>query len=114
MVTIQTKLGHPATLSPNKAALTTINITPAKEKKQHNIPKTDAIDNGVVENAAIPSNEYINNFQKLHFVSPATLSTFLKGIHFVLYPTHPKMPLLKRLYSLIFNILSTICLLITL
>ena len=31
---------------------------------------------GAVEKAVIPSNAYLNNFQKDHFVFPATLSIF--------------------------------------
>lgn len=39
-------------------------------------PSIDERASGIVENAVIPSREYKNNFQKDHFVSPATLSTF--------------------------------------
>ena len=76
---------------------------------QKRIPKTDAIINGRVEKAIIPSREYKNNPINDHFVSPATRSTFSKAIHFVLNPTQPKIPFEKRLYSPISNIESTIC-----
>ena len=56
----------------------------------------------------MPSMEYLNSPQKLHFVSPATRSTFLYGSHFVLKPIQPKMPLEKRLYSHIATMASTI------
>ena len=69
------------------------------DNKQNKIPNTDANTNGAVEKAIIPSIEYKNNFQKLHFVSPATLSTFSYSSHFVSKPTQPNIPFEKRLYS---------------
>ena len=66
-----------------------------------NIPISDAIANGAVEKATIPSMLYNNNFQKDHFVSPATLSTFSNSIHFVLNPTQPNSPLLNDYILLI-------------
>lgn len=44
---------------------------------------------GAVENATIPSNAYANKPQKLHFVDPATRSTFPYDSHFVRKPTQP-------------------------
>ena len=55
---------------------------------------------GLVLNATMPSIEYEKSEKKLHFVSPATRSTFSYSSHSVLKPTHPKMPFEKRLYSL--------------
>ena len=81
--------------------------------KRNSIPITDAMDSGAVENATIPSREYKNNFQKDHFVLPATRSTFLYSSHFVRKPTHPKIPFEKRLYSPISRIASVICLVIS-
>lgn len=52
----------------------------------------------------------IQEFSK--FVSPATLSTFSKAIHFVLKPIQPKIPFENLLYSLIDNMASTILLFI--
>lgn len=114
IVIMQIMLGHPETGSPKIAALTNINTAPINAKRQHNIPSTEAIDNGAVEKAAIPSIEYTKSFQKLHLVSPAQRSAFSKAIHFVLNPTQPKIPLLKRLYSPRERILSTIRLVINL
>ena len=62
-------------------------------------PSIDERASGIVENAVIPSREYKNNFQKDHFVSPATLSTFSYSIHLVLNPTQPKIPFENQLYS---------------
>ena len=45
-----------------------------KAKIQNIIPITALITRGVVVNAVIPSIEYLNNFQKFHFVFPAALS----------------------------------------
>ena len=80
---IQAKLGHPATGSPNNNALTNTKTTIIAAIKQKNKPSIDATTKGSVENAKSPSKEYKNNFQKLHFVSPATLSTFSYSNHFV-------------------------------
>ena len=54
-------------------------------------PSIDERASGIVENAVIPSREYKNNFQKDHFVSPATLSTFSYSIHMEIKPTQPKI-----------------------
>ena len=48
----------------------------------------------------MPSSAYLQSDQKLHFVSPATRSTFSCSIHLVLKPTQAKIPFEKRLYSL--------------
>ena len=77
-----------------------------------NIPISDAIANGAVEKATIPSILYNNKFQNDHFVTHATLSTFSNSIHFVLNPTNPNNPLLKRLYSFNSNKAFTNCLVI--
>ena len=53
-------------------------ITPIIARKQKIIPMTEAMESGAVENAANPSMAYRNNFQKPHFVSPATLFLFSK------------------------------------
>ena len=67
-----------------------------------------------IENAVIPSNAYLNNFQKDHFVSPATLSTFSYSIHFVSNPTKLNNPFEYLLYSFKEIIASTTCLFINL
>ena len=54
---------------------------------------------GASEKLIIPSSEYLNRDQKLHEVFPATRSTLLYSIYFVLKPTQAKIPLEKRLYS---------------
>ena len=58
-----------------------------KAMMQNKIPKKAAIVKGTVVKATMPSMAYLNNFQKHHFVSPTTLSTFSNSNHFVLYPT---------------------------
>ena len=52
--------------------------------RKNNIPTIDEIAKGTVEKATILSNEYKNNFQKLHLVVPATLSIFSYSNHLVL------------------------------
>ena len=73
---IQIVEGQPATLSPMQRARinTTSNATTAAQVKK--IPLHEAIFKGASEKLVIPSKEYLNSFQKLHFVSPATRSTF--------------------------------------
>ena len=66
--------GQPPTGSPHTKVLTIIKIIAMKAIKQNIIPTNADITNGDVENAKIPSKAYLNNFQKFHFVSPATLS----------------------------------------
>ena len=111
---MQTIEGHPLVGSPYVNVLATINIIIINDTKQNNKPNTDEKISGVVEKAVIPSNAYLNNFQKDHLVSPATLSTFSYSIHFVLKPTKLNKPLEYLLYSLIEIMLSTICLVINL
>ena len=67
---------------------------------------------GAVENAIIPSREYLKSFQKFQVVVPAARSVFSTGIYFVSKPTQEKIPFEKRLRSLIERIASTICLVI--
>lgn len=56
--------------------------------------------------------EYTRSFQKFHLVSPLARSTFSYSSHLVLKPTQPKIPLVKRLYSRMDRMASTICLVI--
>ena len=58
------------------------------------------------------SREYTRSFQKFHLVSPLARSTFSYSSHLVLKPTQPKIPLVKRLYSRMDRMASTICLVI--
>ena len=67
---------HPATGSP-KINCHTMTINNAiKEHNVIKIPNQEAMLIGACEKLIIPSIAYLNNFQKLHLVSPATLSTF--------------------------------------
>ena len=84
---IQARLGQPPTGSPQIKVLQIITIIIINAMKQNRTPKNAAMVNGTVVKATIPSMAYLNNFQKDHFVSPATLSTFSNSNHFVLYPT---------------------------
>lgn len=56
--------------------------------------------------------EYLNSFQRDHFVSPAARSTLWYSSHFVLNPTHPNRPLENRLHSLSESMASAIFLFI--
>ena len=47
-----------------------------KEKKVIIIPNQEAMLSGALEKLMMPSMAYLNSFQKLHLVSPATRSTF--------------------------------------
>ena len=95
----QTREGQPATEDDGsiKARIIIIKI-PINAPIQNNMPNTEAIARGAVVNATIPSIEYLNNFQKLHFVSPAARSMFSYSNHLVRYPTQLKIPFEKRLY----------------
>ena len=62
---------------------------------------------GAVEKAVMPSMEYRSSLRKLHFVSPATRSRLTYSSQCVLNPTQEKMPLEKRLYSLMDRMAST-------
>ena len=70
---MQTKEGQPLVGSPYISVFPIIISINKKDTKQKIIPRTDAKISGVVEKAVIPSIAYLNNFQKDHFVSPATL-----------------------------------------
>ena len=89
--------GHPATGSPKQMVLTRINNKNRNAIIHTPTPSMETMARGAVENPMIPSKLYLNNFQKDHFVSPAFLYTFSNSIHFVLNPTHPKIPFEKRL-----------------
>ena len=82
------------------------------DKKVKKSPHNEEIYNGTWEKLIIPSIEYLNNFQKLHFVFPATRSTFSYESQYVLNPIQPKIPFEKRLYSLISTMEFTISLFI--
>ncbi len=99
----QARVGYPATGSPHIKVFTMMTIIQVRATRQNNIPITDAMANGTVEKATIPSKEYKKSFQNDHLVSPATRLTFSYSSHFVLNPIQPKMPLEKRLYSAIVN-----------
>ena len=71
-----------------------------KETIQNRMPRKEEMARGTAEKAVIPSREYLNSFQKLHFVCPAARSTFSYSSHLVSKPTQLNMPLEKRLYSL--------------
>ena len=105
---MQAREGHPDTGSPQINVRTMITMIMTKEIRQNKSPSTDASDSGATENPVIPSMEYTNSFLKDHFVSPAERSIFSYSIHFVRNPTHSKIPLENRLYSLIFRTASTI------
>lgn len=70
---MQARDAHPATELPNASCLTTIKTIAIAPRMHMITPNTAANANGAVEKATIPSIEYRNNFQKDHFVSPATL-----------------------------------------
>lgn len=91
-----------------KIRLIIIKIINAKDKNVIIIPKPEAIESGTSEKLTIPSNAYLNNFQKFHLVSPATRSTFSNGNQYVLNPIHPNIPFEKRLFSCIATIALTI------
>ena len=105
---IQAVLGQPETGSPNARVLIMINTISAAATSENRMPKTEARTRGAVEKAIIPSREYLNSFQKLHFVSPATLSTFSYSSHFVSKPIQPNIPYENLLYSGIDKIASFI------
>ena len=100
---MQTSDGQPDVGSLKINVLTIINIIIKNAKKQKNIPSIDEIISGVVENAVIPSKAYLVNFQKDHFVSPATLWIFSYSNHFVLNPTN-QINLLKIYYILLMKL----------
>ena len=91
-----------------------MNIIATNATIQNIKPINDDSINGVVENAVIPSNAYLNSFQNDHLVYPATLSTFSYSIHFVSKPTKLNNPLEYLLYSFNEIIASTTFLFINL
>lgn len=68
---IQASDGHPATGSEKSIALMKIKSIATTPTPHRISPNIDAMERGVIEYANIPSIEYLNNFQKDHFVSPA-------------------------------------------
>ena len=70
---IHTSDGHPDVGSLYIYVFTIINIIIKFAIIQISIPKNEENISGAVENAVIPSKAYFVNFQKDHFVSPATL-----------------------------------------
>ena len=56
-------------------------------------PRPVTMRSGVIENEVIPLMAYLKSPKKLHFVLPKGLSIFSYGSHFVLNPTHAKIPL---------------------
>ena len=73
-VMIHTVDAQPATGSPNISLRITIKMIAKKSITVIKIPNHDAIFNGTFEKLIIPSIAYLNNFQKLHLVSPAMRS----------------------------------------
>ena len=71
---------QPATGSPNISRRIMMTASAKNEKNVIVVPNQDAMLKGTCEKLMIPSIAYLNNFQKFHFVSPATLSTFSYGI----------------------------------
>ena len=74
---------QPATGSPKHSRLTITITIIIKAINVIPIPAHEAILSGASEKLMIPSIAYLNNFQKFHFVSPATRSTFLNGSQYV-------------------------------
>ena len=99
---------HPSTGSSNISLRSTITIRARKETPVMLVPNQEAMVSGACEKLMIPLMAYLNSFQKFHLVSPATRSIFLYGSQRVLKPIHPKIPLEKRLYSLMETMASTI------
>ena len=108
-IVIHTMDGQPKAEPPYKSWRTIMKMIATAAPKHISTPNSAAIDNGIVENATIPSIEYKNSFQNDHFVSPATRSTFSNSSHLVRNPTQPNNPFEKRLYSFISKIASTNC-----
>ena len=85
-----------------------------KERNREKIPSKLESARGLVEKPRIPSIEYKKSFQNDHFVVPADRSTFLNSNHFVLNPTHGKIPFENLFFSQIDRTESTYFLVITL
>ena len=81
---IQTRLGHPVVGSPKARVLIIITNIIMNDTRQKIKPTIEAMANGAVEKATIPSMAYKNSFQNDHLVSPATRSTFSNSNHLVL------------------------------
>ena len=79
-ITTQMIEAQPATGSPNISRRIMMTASAKNEKNVIVVPNQDAMLKGTCEKLMIPSIAYLNNFQKFHFVSPATLSTFSYGI----------------------------------
>ena len=92
-IIIQARDGQPDTGSPNINVFIMIIKIKTKEMIQQIRPINADNTNGFVENANIPSRAYLNNFQKLNFEVPATLSLVSNFIHLVLNPTKLNIPL---------------------
>ena len=73
MKIIQTNDGHPLVGSPKIRVLNIIIKINKNDIKQNNKPIIEDKTSGTVEKAVIPSKAYFVNFQKDHYVSPATL-----------------------------------------
>ena len=84
--------------SPNNNLRMTIISRMTKEHSVMQMPNLEDILMGACKKFTMPSIAYLNNFQKSHFVSPATLSTFSNVSQYVLNPIHPNIPFEKRLY----------------
>ena len=67
---------QPATGSPQISRRTTIMIKNRKETPVMSMPNQEAMLSGAWEKLMMPSIAYLNSFQKLHLVLPATRSTF--------------------------------------
>ena len=65
-ITIHASEGHPDTGSPNASVLIIITSIAINAIKQNITPIIADITKGAVENDTIPSNAYLNNFQKLN------------------------------------------------
>ena len=78
-----------------------------KERNREKIPSKLESARGLVEKPRIPSIEYKKSFQNDHFVVPADRSTFLNSNHFVLNPTHGKIPFENLFFSQIDRTEST-------
>ena len=98
---------QPCTASPKNKRFNIIKIMKIKDTIEKIIPNNVEIDNGTVENATIPSIEYLNKDQRDQWESHSTVSMFSYSSHFVLYPTQLKMPFENLLYSFSSNIEST-------
>ena len=72
----QMRVGKPSTLSPNTRVLITVIIISINDIIQLTIPRSEDIASGAVENAMIPSREYLKSPQNDHDDVPTGRSTF--------------------------------------